>query len=229
MDDYTQLIERLNWLLPDAIGGEAAQALEALQARVADAERMKKYYSDYCNLTAAARDALQAQVTELTENLEQKENGPLGRKFYEEMSYRLQRERDVEAAERDAAVAKLRELETQEPFAYYNVGFGYYDVEKFAFHKEPTKNLDTRLWTEDKPLYTHPVPAAPTARTYMDGYSEGKAWALEAAAAICDEQLNKTNASAEKAKSVKARDIYSGAAQTSHWVRTAIRALKGGA
>lgn len=67
------------------------------------------------------------------------------------------------------------------------------------------------------------------ARTYMDGYTEGKAWALEAAAVICDEQLNKTNAAAEKAKSVKARDIYSGAAQTIHWVRTAIRALKGGA
>ena len=83
MTDYTQLIERLR--IVGGVGDEAAQAIEALQAR----------------------------VLELTENLEQKENGSLGRKFYEEMSYRLQRERDVEAAERDAALAKLKELEAQ--------------------------------------------------------------------------------------------------------------------
>ncbi len=140
--DYTQLIERLragtgggsHWMELEA---EGADAIEALQARVADAERMQKYYSDYCNLTAA---------------------------------------------ERDAALAKLRELDSQEPVADVLMHDGEKIIDgSMAF-------MDT-AWVGQQ-LYARPVPAQPTARTYMDGYSDCKAWALEQAQ---PEPVSRTN------------------------------------
>ena len=64
-------------------------------------------------------------------------------------------------AERDVALAKLEALEKQEPFAHYNEGIEYHTRGKIDFHKEPTVNLETRWWTEDKPLYASPVLAQP--------------------------------------------------------------------
>ena len=47
--------------------------------------------------------------------------------------------------------------------------------------------------------------------------------ALEAAAQVCDAQREASDASAAKAKGVKARDIYSSASQTAHWNAVVIR------
>jgi hypothetical protein len=45
----------------------------------------------------------------------------------------------------------------QEPVGYYNEGTAPHTRGKIEYHKEPTKNLETRWWTEDKPLYAQPA------------------------------------------------------------------------
>ena len=46
----------------------------------------------------------------------------------------------------------------------------------------------------------------------------------EACAQVCDEQASRSEISMLKAKSAKARDVYSAAGQTAHWMAQAIRA-----
>ena len=46
----------------------------------------------------------------------------------------------------------------------------------------------------------------------------------EACAKVCDEQATRSEASMEKSKTSKARDVYSAAGQTAHWMAEAIRA-----
>ena len=46
----------------------------------------------------------------------------------------------------------------------------------------------------------------------------------EACAKLCDEQAERSEASMLKAKTIKARDIYSAAGQTAYWNAAAIRA-----
>ena len=46
----------------------------------------------------------------------------------------------------------------------------------------------------------------------------------EACAQVCDEEASRSETSMLKAKTVKARDIYSSAGQTAHWMAQAIRA-----
>ncbi len=56
--------------------------------------------------------------------------------------------------------------------------------------------------------------------------AEARRDALEEAAKVCDEQTQRSELSMQKAKGVKAREIYSAAAQTSAWNAAAIRKLK---
>ena len=46
----------------------------------------------------------------------------------------------------------------------------------------------------------------------------------EACAKVCNEQATRSEASMEKSKTSKARDVYSAAGQTAHWMAEAIRA-----
>ena len=46
----------------------------------------------------------------------------------------------------------------------------------------------------------------------------------EACAKLCEEQAIRSEASMRKSKTVKAREIYSSAGQTAHWMVAAIRA-----
>lgn len=46
----------------------------------------------------------------------------------------------------------------------------------------------------------------------------------EACAKVCDEQATRSEASMEKSRTSKARDVYSAAGQTAHWMAEAIRA-----
>jgi hypothetical protein len=66
---------------------------------------------------------------------------------------------------------------------------------------------------------------SPTALELMKSYSDGKQWALEEAAKVCDAQVNKANAKGEVAKTLKAIDVWSAVAQTANASRIAIRNL----
>lgn len=134
---------------------EAAQAIEALQARVAELTRL--------NETSVPMGAHIAALAEL-----------------------------------DTAQEKLRELEAQEPVAWVNSSnLISADIDRKRY---PGGHGDQYTWRGFKndygntPLYARPVPAAPTARTYMDGYSDGKQWALEQAqpepVSLTDEQVH---------------------------------------
>ena len=46
----------------------------------------------------------------------------------------------------------------------------------------------------------------------------------EACAKVCDEQATRSEDRMEKSKTSKARDVYSAAGQTAHWMAEAIRA-----
>ena len=46
----------------------------------------------------------------------------------------------------------------------------------------------------------------------------------EACAKVCNEQATRSEASMEKSKTSKARDVYSAAGQTAHWMAEALRA-----
>lgn len=62
MSTNTELIARLRHGYPSKERLEAADAIEALESKLKSAEDLRQYYSDYCNLTAAKCDALQAQL-----------------------------------------------------------------------------------------------------------------------------------------------------------------------
>ena len=83
--------------------------------------------------------------------------------------------------ERDEALEKLKELEAQEPIAFYTPermdGFIPASV---RIKKDGSSNAP------QLPLYARPIPAQPTALELMREYSNGKQWALEEAAKICD-------------------------------------------
>ena len=119
-----------------------------LGASISRDRKMNEDYAAVADEAADAIEALQARVTDLEERLDC------------DRATRAASTASTERymAERDAALAKLEALEKQEPFAYYNEGIEYHTRGKIDFHKEPTVNLETRWWTEDKPLYASPVP-----------------------------------------------------------------------
>ena len=48
----------------------------------------------------------------------------------------------------------MTKFQMPEPFAFFNEGIEYHTKGKTILHQEPTQNLETRWWTNDRPLYT---------------------------------------------------------------------------
>lgn len=165
MTDYTQLIERLR--IVGGVGDEAAQAIEALQARCVE---------------------LQTEVYKATHRADSFETT---NETLKHMKAALQVSADKYEAERDAALAKLAEVEGQEPVAWgvghdnqwgQRVWFDFTASLLLAGDVAAKHCTQFNSNAEPFPLFARPVIAAgaqpsEAPKTYMQGYSDGKAWA----------------------------------------------------
>ena len=69
--------------------------------------------------------------------------------------------------------------------------------------------------------YEHVATLEP--RAWIEHHFDDVIKEREACAKVCDEQATRSEASMEKSRTSKARDVYSAAGQTAHWMAEAIR------
>ena len=204
--DYTQLIDELTDASLYGEGSvtcfgkmrEAATAIEALQARVAELEKLSvtNVMLDVVPGDGSGFEVYAESVDDVVNKLSkiggELEDWQLGIKRYHDF--------DKIVAERDAALAKLAEVEGQEPVAWgvghdnqwgQRVWFDFTASLLLAGDVAAKHCTQFNSNAEPFPLFARPVIAAgaqpsEALKTYMQGYSDGKAWALEEAAKICD-------------------------------------------
>jgi len=109
-------------------------------------------------------ESLSAEVERLTDAYDKLLNGPLCKKEYEELSYNLQQERDVEALARDKAEAERDQLRTQIEAQGEAV---------FTYKGQGGQDLAETLegFNFGTAFYTHPAPAAPVVEM-LQGYAD---------------------------------------------------------
>lgn len=73
----------------------------------------------------------------------------------------------------------------------------------------------------DSDDYEHVASLEP--RAWIEHHFDDVIKEREACAKLCDEQATRSEASMEKSRTSKARDVYSAAGQTAHWMAEAIR------
>lgn len=155
--DYTQLIERLNAAIDENAFEETNTALqdgvatlEALQARVLELEQSNKNLKAYSmHERSLGAEAPTMRCQELEQELQ----------VTEELEHQLK-------AERDSALAKLRELEGQKPIGYApRRGDGFVLWHEASKFKSFVDNCMVGMETDHTlvELFIRPVPAAPAA------------------------------------------------------------------